>query len=329
VDLRDRFLIEHPVLQAGMGGGIAGADLAATVTNAGGLGTVGFAPPQDFDREISRTKAETEGKTYAANLLLPLTLRGHVDSLLQHKVPIVTMFYGFNASVMRAVKDSGALVIYQIGSEEEAAHVVAAGADALIVQGVEAGGHVRGKERLTSILPKVRARFPDTPVIAAGGIYDRQSASNAIAIGADGVASGTRFLMTNESGAHAAYKNLLVTGSETAITTLFGLGWPDPHRVLINEAVKRWCNDHGDPQRAIRILNWLTQFGSKYTPPSVLKKLAQAQRVDRPLFTPMLAEAGMSEPLMEALAAYAGECVSEINTLEPAVSVVESLAAGC
>ncbi len=329
MDLRDRFSIEHPVLQAGMGGGVSGADMATAVTNAGGLGTVGFASAKDFDREIARTKAATQGKTYAANLLLPFTLRAHVDAILKHKVPVISMFCGFDATIMRAVKDSGALIIYQIGSEEEAARVVAAGADALIVQGIEAGGHVRGKERLASIFPKVRARHTNIPVIAAGGIHDRQSTANAMALGADGVASGTRFLMTNESGAHEAYKSLLVAESETILTTLFGLGWPEPHRVLINDAVKRWCNDRGEPRTAIRILNWLTQFGAKYAPPGMAQKMMQSQRVNRPFFTPMLAAAGMDAPVLQALAAYAGECVREIHSVEPAAAVVESLAAGC
>lgn len=84
MDLRDRLSLERPVIQAGMGGGVSGAKMVAAVATAGGLGTVGFGPPRNFHREIARTKEMTEGKVYAANLLLPLTLRAHVDVLLRH-----------------------------------------------------------------------------------------------------------------------------------------------------------------------------------------------------------------------------------------------------
>ena len=149
-----------------------------------------------------------------------------------------------------------------------------------------------------------------------------------MALGADGVASGTRFLMTNESGAHEAYKSLLAESSETVVTTLFGLGWPDPHRVLVNEAVKHWCNEQGDPRMVIRAINWLSQFGARHIPPGVQMKLAEAQRVNRPFFTPLPPVAGVNARL-DVLAAYAGECVSEIHTIESTTSVFESLAAGC
>src|SRR5690349_15916429 len=85
MDLRDRLSIDHPILQAGMGGGLAGAELAVAVSKAGGLGTVGFATPDSFEREIERTKSATEGRPYAANLLMPFVRREHVRACLMHK----------------------------------------------------------------------------------------------------------------------------------------------------------------------------------------------------------------------------------------------------
>lgn len=326
MDLRDRLSLEHPVLQAGMGGGVAGWELASTVSMAGGLGTVGFDSPRAFDAAIARTKSLVQGKPYAANLLMPLMLPAHVESVIRHGVPIVSMFYGFDRRAIRAIKESGAYLIYQVGSQAEADLVVASGADALIVQGIEAGGHVRGVEPLAAILPKIRARYPDMPVFAAGGIYDRHSAARALSMGADGVSCGTRFLMTHESRAHEAYKHRLVQAQETIVTTLFGLGWPAPHRVMINDAVRRWCDLKGQPIMGVRALNWLSQFGARYVPPKVTYTLFTSQRVNRPIFTPIYAAVGMEHERPAAICDYAGECVKEIETLESASAVVAELA---
>lgn len=328
MDLRDRLSIEHPILQAGMAGGLAGSELAIAVSNAGGLGTVGFVPPQRFEQEIQRTKSGAQGNPYAANLLMPFVRHAHVRACLTHKVPIVTLFFGFDAAIIRALKEAGTYVIYQIGTEKEAARVVAAGADALIVQGFEAGGHVRGTERLERLLPKIRDRFSTIPVIAAGGIWDRNSAAKARAMGADGVACGTRFLMTDESRAHPAYKSRLMGASSTVVTTLFGMGWPAPHRVLVNQALNRWCDDDGRPRAGIRMLNWASQFGAKFAPVERVAKMSMSQRLGRPLYTPQPLAVGMDPRLLEVTAAYAGECVSSITEVSSAAKVVDELAKG-
>ena len=329
MDLRDQLSIEHPVIQAGLGGGVAGWELASAVSVAGGLGTVGFDSPRAFDAAIARTKALVHGKPYAANLLVPLLNPAHVEILLRHKVPIVSMFYGFDRGAIRAIKESGAYLIYQVGSEAEAELVVAAGADAIIVQGFEAGGHIRGSEPLEMILPKIRARHPGIPVIAAGGIWNRHSTARALSMGADGVSSGTRFLMTQESRAHDGYKRRLTEAQDTVVTTLFGLGWPAPHRVLINDAVRRWCDNAGKPAAGIRAMNWLSQFGARYLPPATSRRLFMAQRVNRPIFTPISANAGIEHQDVQAICDYAGACVREIASIESASTVVSELAAGC
>lgn len=330
MDLCDRLSLENTVFQAGMGGGISGAELACAVSNAGGLGTVGFDHPAGFENAIIQTRQRVNGRPFAANLLMPLVRRSHVDIVARHKVPIVSLFYGFDKAVIRAIKDAGAFLIYQIGSETEARRVVDAGADALIVQGTEAGGHVRGKQRLNELLPHIRTLYPKLPLIAAGGIWDRHSAAAAIALGADGVSVGTRFLMTHESGAHDDYKQRLIHARETIITTLFGLGWPAaPHRVVVNAAIQRWCSDSGQPATAIQAFNYLTQFGARYFPPGLSLKMAMAQHSNRPFFTPFPQNKAMQHPHPEALSDYAGECVRNISTLDSAASVVSELAAGC
>lgn len=329
MDLRDRLSIERPIFQAGMGAGLAGSDLASSVSNAGGVGTVGFDYPEAFDKAIVRTKELAQGRPYAANLLLPFVRSAHVSSLVRHKVPIVSMFFGFNAGIIRRVKESGAYLIYQVGSEVEADRVVASGADALMVQGFEAGGHVRGSEPLAVILPKLREKFTNLPILAAGGIWDRTSAAEAIGLGADGVCCGTRFLMTHESRAHDAYKQHLVEAEKTIVTTLFGLGWPAPHRVVINAAVERWCDSGGEPKAGISAVNWLSQFGAKYIPEKVIYQLTLAQRVNRPFYSPSPLVVGMPQTNVGALCEYAGASVGKIKQIVPAKRVVEELASAC
>ncbi len=328
MDLRSLLSIEHPVLQAGMGGGVATAELAVAVSNAGGLGTLGFAPPQRFERDIERTRSLLQGKPYAVNLLMPFVHRAHVQACLRHKVPVVTLFYGFDAAVVRALKDAGTCVIYQVGTELEAERVLAAGADALIVQGFEAGGHVRGSERLEALLPRMRERFRSVPVIASGGVWDGDSAAWARALGADGVSCGTRFLMTDESGAHAVYKSRLTEADVTVVTTLFGAGWPAPHRVLVNQALSRWCDGSGQPRRSIRAFNWLSGWGAKATPLELVESLTRRQRPGLPIYSPQPLVAGMDARLIEVTPVYAGECVSHIDTIWPAARVVDELARG-
>ncbi len=328
MDLRDRLSIDHAVLQAGMGGDVAGPELATAVSRAGGLGTVGFAAPEHFERNVARTKSELQGTPFAANLLMPFVRRAHIRTCIAHRVPVVTLFHGFDAGVISTLKEVGTCVLYQVGSEQEAERVVAAGADGLIVQGYEAGGHVRGTERLESLLPKIRQRFRTIPVIASGGIWDRASAANAISIGADGVSCGTRFLMTHESGAHAAYKSRLMDASETVVTTLFGIGWPAPHRVLANQALTRWCDANGRPHPGIRALNWASQFGARFAPLDLVQKMTLSQGLERPMYTPQPLVAGMDEQLIEVTPAYAGECVRNITALLPASQVVDELAKG-
>lgn len=328
MDFCDRLGIEHAVLQAGMGGGAAGADLAVAVSQAGGLGTVGFTGEAAFREELRSAGQRLGSRPLAANLLLPFVRPGHVKACIEERLPVVSLFYGFDPTVLRDLKNAGIFVLYQIGSEAEAARVLEAGADGLIVQGFEAGGHIRGEQRLATLLPRIKERFPDLPVLASGGIHDATSVAVARSLGADAVSSGTCFLMTKESGAHDAYKDRLVAAKETLVTTLFGLGWSAPHRVLPNAATQRWCNAQGDAPAGIRALNRLFELGIKIAPLEMAQKLTVKQRANRPLFTPSLLSATMPAHLADVTALYAGECVANIEQVSTAAKVVADLAAG-
>ena len=243
-------------------------------------------------------------------------------------LPVVTLFYGFNQKVVSALKAAGKLVLFQVGTLEEARRVTSAGGDGVIVQGMEAGGHIRGNERLADLLPKVREALPNHLVVGAGGVHDRASARTCRLLGADAVCSGTRFLASPESSAHAAYKQRLVDGCSTVLTNLFGVGWRDPHRVLKNGAIEKWCDDLGREPAWLSLAHKLTRPLSKFPGERGGAAIAMVARqsLRRPLYTPSCLTVEMREDLVEIAALYAGECVSEIKGLQSAAKTVGDLA---
>src|SRR5262249_40790595 len=150
------------------------------------------------------------------------------------------------------------------GSVGEALGATAAGADGVIVQGVEAGGHVRGEVPALELLERVRAELPrDYPVLLAGGIAERSDVVRALDAGASAAVGGTRFLLSEESRAHPEYKRRLLEADQTLLTELFGAGWPAPHRVIANEATDHWLR--GDPRGPAlnRVLNRVLALGAR------------------------------------------------------------------
>ena len=198
----------------------------------------------------------------------------------------------------------------------------------MIAQGSEAGGHVRGTLPAAVLLARVRDAVPDDyPVLSAGGVADASDARARLDAGAEAVVCGTRFLMTEESGAHPAYKARLVEAGETLLTELFGAGWPAPHRVIANEATARWLK--GDPRGP----GWLLRLHA-VTAPALSRvsvpmqlRFAATQRPSRPIFGPAAATAGGPPNLVEAGPLYAGESVERIGDIRPAGELVVELAA--
>ncbi|MCF6275019.1 MAG: nitronate monooxygenase [Robiginitomaculum sp.] len=325
-DICDFLSIEKPVLQGAMGG-VSRHDLVTAVSNAGGLGTLGYMPPSAFERDIRRIKQTLGAKTFAVNLLMPLISKAHIKACLKHSVPVVTLFYGFDQKIVDALKQAGSVVLFQVGSTDEAKKVISAGADGVIVQGYEAGGHVRGTTELASLLPKIKDAFPDHIVCGAGGIYDKASADACRALGADAVCSGTRFLASPESYAHAAYKAKLLEATETVVTDLFGVGWRDPHRVIPNDAVQKWCQPNGKEPYWLPVVHAVTGLLSHLaSSDDGGAKIIAKQSVNRPLYTPASLAPKMPAEMIEVVALYAGECVRDIHTLIPAADTVAELA---
>jgi nitronate monooxygenase len=326
-DARDRLGIEHAVLQAALGGGLSRAELAGAVSGAGGLGTVGMAAPETYRREIRQTRELSGGKPFAANLLFPAMRRAHVEACVVERVPVVSLFFGFDARVVQALKSAGSIVLHQIGTREQAARALADGADGLIVQSADAGGHVLGTQTLDRIVPEIVSLAGDRVVFAAGGIHDRKSAMAARGLGAGGVSVGTRFLLTPESHAHDAYKTRLLDADSSFVTLLFGVGWHALHRVVPNRATERWCARDPLGPRWVRAVNRTTEALGRWLPGRVSRTAVQRQRVESPFFTPTPLTRGMDERLVDATPLYAGKCVAHVTTLESAASVVREISA--
>jgi nitronate monooxygenase len=300
-----------------MGGGLTRHELAAAVSDAGGLGTLGTDPPDVLARELDRARAATD-KPIAVNLLLPFAGRGHWA--VARRADVTVTFWG------RPVRRVPGVWLHQCGSVAEARTARAAGADGVIVQGVEAGGHVRGDRPAHQLLAEVRAALgdPDYPLLLAGGIAEPHDVRAALDAGADAAVAGTRFVMSDECRAHAAYKQRLMESRETVLTELFGVGWPSAtHRVIWNEVCERWLSsDTRGPawvraaQRALSVL-----------PQAALEPLVTQQRPGLPLLGPYAPTAGGPGNLLDAGALYAGETVARLHDVRPAGQLVRELAA--
>ena len=236
--------IEHPILSAPLGGGMAGPELAAAVSEAGGLGLLGMGgvPARVIREQIRDTRRRTS-KPFGAGLLLPLLEGGEVDACIEERVSVLLFFWGDVAPHVEKVKRAGVRVFAQVGSVEEAKAAAAAGVDAIVAQGFEAGGHVRGTTSLMTLIPAVRQAIAPLPVIAAGGIATGRGMLAALSLGAEAVSMGTRFVASEESRAAREYKQRIVRAraEDTVHTTLFDIGWPDAaHRVIRNKAIDEW-----------------------------------------------------------------------------------------
>jgi NAD(P)H-dependent flavin oxidoreductase YrpB (nitropropane dioxygenase family) len=318
VSLRERLGLEHPVVGAGLGGGLSRARLTVAIAEAGGLGQLGLAAPPRLRAELSAHR-ERSGRPVAVNLLLPFARREHWE--IARGADAVVTFQG------RPRRASDGIWVHQCGSVDEARAAVDAGADAVIAQGVEAGGHVRGKTPALELLEQVRgALAPGFPVWVAGGIAEHGDVAEALSAGADAVVAGTRFLLSEESDAHPGYKRRLLDAQDTVLTELFGAGWPAPHRVVPNAATERWVRSDGDIPRWLHILQRATAPAFSRLPVSVVQQMAARQRPGLPLLGPAAATTEAPPSLLDAGALYAGVCVARIDSLRPAGELVKELA---
>jgi nitronate monooxygenase len=266
-----------------------------------------------------RQARDRGGGPVAANILLPIARRAHWEAAAE--ADLVVTFWG------RPRRRTDKPWLHQCGSVEEALAAHAAGADGVIAQGVEAGGHVRGTEPATALLERTRAALPaGYPVLSAGGLANAAEVRERLDAGATAVVLGTRFLMTEESSAHPAYKQRLMEARETVLTELFGLSWPAPHRVLWNEATERWLGDDRRGPRWVRALNRITAPVAARTPDALQTPLVRRQSAALPLFTPLAVTAELPSRLLDATPLYAGESVARLYDIRPAGELTRELA---
>lgn len=228
--------IKYPIIQGGMAW-VATAELAAAVSNAGGLGIIGCgAAPRDvIKNEISKIKKLTS-KPFGVNvMLLSPYVNEIIELLCEEKVPVVTTGAGNPGKYMSKFKEIGTKVIPVVPSVALGKRMEKIGADAIIVEGTEAGGHI-GELTTMSLVPQVVDQV-NIPVIAAGGIADGRALIAALALGAKGVQIGTRFVCTDECQAHENYKNAIIKSSDRdAVVT--GRSTGHPVRSLRNKFTK-------------------------------------------------------------------------------------------
>ena len=323
----ERIGLELPVVQAGMGGGLAGGELAGAVSAAGGLGTVGIMALKAFADALKEGHRRAPGRPVAANLLLPFTRRAHVDACIEADAALVVVHGGLPGRRLRPLRGAGIPVFVTVGTPGEARAAMAAGADGVVVQGVEAGGHLVGVEPLTDALPPVLdVAGGDVPVLAAGGVAGSTDVRRLLDQGATAAVSGTRFLLTEESLAHPAYKDRVLTAERTLVTMLFGLGWPMRHRVVPNAATRRWCAQDELGPGWVRRVGRLSALGGRTLPMSALDPVTARQRAAVPLFSPALPLVGMPAACVETTALYAGESMRRIESIVPAAEAVAQLA---
>ena len=248
--LTDLLGIEHPVLLAPMGL-VSGGALAAAVSAAGGLGLIGlgYGDPEWLEREFA-----VAGPARIGCGFITWSLARRPELLaraLVHRPAAVMLSFGDPTPFAGTIKEAGAVLICQVQTVAQAIEALAAGADAIVAQGAEAGGH--GATRATLplvpvVVDALRARGSDVPVVAAGGIADGRGLVAALALGADGVLMGTRFLASSESlAAPAAKARVVAAGEDTTMRTRIfdlarGLDWPDGYtsRALVNRFAERW-----------------------------------------------------------------------------------------
>jgi NAD(P)H-dependent flavin oxidoreductase YrpB (nitropropane dioxygenase family) len=315
--------IEYPIWSAGFGG--AGPELVAAVSGAGGFGVLGAngLPADAITALVARTKELTD-QPFGLNLIIgeadedrEALLRAEVRAAAAARVAAVVLFWGDPTPYVPVAHAAGVKVLLQVGSVAEAKAAAAAGVEAVIAQGIEAGGHVRGTTSIWELLPATVAALGELPVLASGGIGDGAGVARALRLGAQGVSLGTRFVASDEACILPAYKQRIVQASaeDTVYHQLYDLWWPDaPHRTLCNKTLQEW-EAAGRPPPGQRPGEGIP-IGSFRGPAGEL--------VPWPRYAVGVATADFDGDI-EYAPLWAGESCSVVNDLKPAARIVRDL----
>jgi NAD(P)H-dependent flavin oxidoreductase YrpB (nitropropane dioxygenase family) len=318
--ITDRFGLSTPILNAGMAM-VAGPELAAAVSNAGGLGMIGGAmvPPDGLRAMCAATRALTS-RPFGIDLIGDFLADEHLDALIEERVPLVVFFWTIPPKEQIArLTDIGTEVWAQVGTVAEAQDAVAKGITGLVVQGAEAGGHTRAEASTMTLFPRIRALHPQLPMAAAGGIADGTTMAAALVLGADAVWCGSRFLASVEANAHADYQRKVTEADvgDTEVTTLYGPEWPDqPMRVIRTPAYDRARG------REAEVTTLVAEHGLQ----AGTVTLGQ-ERVSMPRFSAILPMRGFEGDIHQCCLT-AGQSVGNIGSVLPAARIVREMTDG-
>lgn len=324
--------VTHPIVQTGMGW-VAGPRLVTATAQAGGLGILASATMSydELTAAIKETKHRTDAP-FGVNLRADAADAGQrVDLLISEGVRVASFALAPRKEMIAKLKDNGVVVIPSIGAARHAEKVASWGADAVIVQGGEGGGHT-GEVATTLLLPSVLEAV-DIPVIAAGGFYDGRGLAAALAYGAAGVAMGTRFLLTRESTVPDAVKRAYLERglNDTVVTTkVDGM----PHRVLRTELVaklERFGRARGLAYAARNTFRFRELTGASWRA-LIREGLAMKKGNERTWSqlmmaanTPMLLRAGLVEGRSDAGVLASGQVVGMLDDLPSVADLIEGI----
>lgn len=309
-----RLGLSVPVFQAPIGA-IASVELAAAISQAGGLGHLActWRSPDQL-RDLFRAMRAVTERPFGANFVLDFPIDERLGIALEHGVRAISFFWGDGSAHLRRVQAAGAVAIQVVGSIDEAKRAADAGFDLIVAQGREAGGHVRGHLGTMTLVPQVVDAVASLPVLAGGGIVDKRGVAAALSLGAAGVWVGTGFLAAREANIHADYQQRVLAASadDTLYSQLFDIGWPNaPLRSLKNSTTARW-EQAGCPPAPDRPGEG-----------DIVARRPDGTGIPRYFFGSPTRDI---EGEAEAMALYAGEGVGLVRSIEPAAVIFQELA---
>ena len=237
--------IKYPIIQAPIGSATT-PELAAAVSNAGGLGMLALSwTDLETTREKIRETKRLTSFPFGVNLVLEWEQSERIHICFEEKVAVVSFFWGNSTPFIPILKENGIKICQTVATSEEALFYENLGIDFIVAQGWEAGGHVLGTVATSVLVPSIADKIK-IPIVSAGGFSDGRGLLATLSLGASGVWIGTKFLMSKEANASPIYQSLIAKANENDTVyaeRLFNVGWDNaPHRVLRNSTVKNWEN---------------------------------------------------------------------------------------
>lgn len=305
--------IRFPIIQAPIGSAVS-SQLVAAVSNSGAFGFHAFSwkTLKEIKHDILVTQALTQN-SFGANFVLKCSQKERLKLCLDSGIRVFSFSWGDASAYIQVVHEHDGIAMVTVGSSDEARKAVDMGADVIVAQGWEAGGHVIGQVSGLTLIPKVVDAIYPIPVIAAGGIADGRGLIAALVLGANGIWLGTRFLASREAIAHKIYKQKILEAQETDTTysLLFDGGWKNaPHRTIHNSTVQQWENANSSRSRERSSEGEI--IGTSPTG-SLIRRYDDTIPLEK------------TTGDVEAMALYAGQSVGLIEQVLPAAEIIQQI----